>query len=143
MTENALAVLHAAALDAVDVVAGAARPLLCPGGTHCPEIHGASGLDGPAGGALFPPARRRPLPGKAPAVMFERIAAAAGQGRRVHLVATAALTNVALLLTLFPEVLPMLEAVVIMGGALGECGSSLDRTVEKGNTNPKPTNRTL
>lgn len=36
----------------------------------------------------------------------------------MRLVATAALTNVALLLALYPEVLPMIE-VVLMGGCLG------------------------
>lgn len=33
--------------------------------------------------------------------------------------ATAALTNVALLLVMYPEVVEMLEQVVIMGGCLG------------------------
>eukprot|EP00959_Pyramimonas_sp_CCMP1952_P181338 3791627-Pyramimonas_sp.AAC.1 len=39
-------------------------------------------------------------------------------GGRVALVATGSLTNVALLLTLYPEVLPMVE-VVFMGGSMG------------------------
>lgn len=39
-------------------------------------------------------------------------------GQRVHLVATAALSNVALLLMLYPEARGMVE-VVIMGGCLG------------------------
>ena len=47
-----------------------AQPLLCP------EIHGESGLDGPLGGPVLPPSDQRPLPGKAPCVMFEHIAAA-------------------------------------------------------------------
>lgn len=91
---------------------------------------------------MLPPAPHGPLPGKAPIVMFERIAAAhqrltaaagpggsvsgAGEGGsgsgqadgggsgskeqpRVALVATAALTNVALLLALYPEVKDMIE----------------------------------
>lgn len=95
---------------------------------------------------MLPPAPHGPLPGKAPVVMFERIAAAhqrlkaaaaaaAGAGStgsgavgesgssgggssssaeqpRVALIATAALTNVALLLALYPEVKDMIEASV-------------------------------
>jgi hypothetical protein len=45
-------------------------------------------------------------------------AAARGQGR-VVLVATGALTNVALLLALYPEVTECLRDIVIMGGAIG------------------------
>ena len=46
-------------------------------------------------------------------------------GRKVHLVCTGALTNVALLITLFSEVAEHLEQIVFMGGAIGS-----------GNTNP-------
>ncbi len=111
---------------------------------HHANADGETGLDGPLGGPVLPPAPHGPLPGKAPAVMFERIAAAhqqlktaagassgsaggggsgggtsgggtsgSGSGTeqpRVALVATAALTNVALLLALYPEVKDMIEA---------------------------------
>ncbi|KAI7845743.1 hypothetical protein COHA_000659 [Chlorella ohadii] len=146
VTDNALRVLAAAGLPHVEVVAGAAKPLLRPAPLLCAEIHGETGLDGPLGGPVLPPAPHGPLPGKAAVVMFERIAAAhqrlkaaAGGGGgsgdcasgggtsgggsgteqpRVALVATAALTNVALLLALYPEVKDMIE-IVIMGGCLG------------------------
>ena len=129
VTDNALRVLAAAGLQHIDVVAGATKPLLRPAPLLCPEIHGDSGLDGPLGGPVLPPAPHAALPGKAPVVMFERISAAhrrlveessrsnggssdrrGGEGPRVHLVATAALTNVALLLALYPEVADMIEA---------------------------------
>ena len=73
---------------------------------------------------MLPPAPHGVLPGKAAVVMFERIAAVhqrlaaaagsgggggGGQAGRVALVATAALTNVALLLALYPEVKDMIE----------------------------------
>ncbi|KAI3436772.1 hypothetical protein D9Q98_006184 [Chlorella vulgaris] len=124
VTANALSVLAAAGLQHIDVVAGASRPLLRPAPLLCAEIHGESGLDGPLGGPVLPPAPHAAVPGKAAVVMFQRIAAAhlqlaaKGGEQRVQLIATAALTNVALLLTLFPEVIDMIE-VTIMGGCLG------------------------
>ena len=58
------------------------------------------------GGPVLPAPAHEAIQGKAVTVMFERIQAAhsAGRGSRVQLVATAALTNVALLLALYPEV---------------------------------------
>ena len=52
--------------------------------------------------------------------MFEAISRCYHErgGQRVRLCATAALTNVALLLILYPEVVEMVE-VVVMGGAMG------------------------
>ncbi|KAG2485147.1 hypothetical protein HYH03_016133 [Edaphochlamys debaryana] len=139
VTHNALDVLDAIGLSHIDVVAGQARPLMrAP--KLCPEIHGDSGLDGPGGGRLLPRSPRRPLPGRAVNVMFGAIRAAAveegfGEGgqepgeegaaaegprrrERVRLVCTGALTNAALLLTIYPEVIDWVE-VVIMGGAMG------------------------
>lgn len=134
VTDNALRVLAAAGLQHVPVVQGAARPLLRPAPLLCAEIHGDSGLDGPLGGPVLPPTPHAALPGKAAVVMFERICAAhrqlsaAGSGERVQLVATAALTNVALLLSVFPEVKDMIEVggwvctcVCVWGGAM-RCG---------------------
>ena len=56
VTDNALRVLAAAGLPHVDVVAGAAKPLLRPAPILCAEIHGETGLDGPLGGPVLPPA---------------------------------------------------------------------------------------
>ena len=47
------------------------------------------------------------------------------RGQKVHIMCTGALTNVAVLLILFPEVLACIEQIVLMGGAIGS-----------GNTNP-------
>ena len=131
VTENAYRILDAAGLPGVEVVQGQGRPLLRPP-LVCGEIHGESGLDGPQGGPLLPPVpldagwAPQPAPDTwRPAgveVMAARVAAAVAQRRpdepRVRVVATGALTNVALLLTLHPELIPALE-VVFMGGALG------------------------
>jgi hypothetical protein len=128
-------------------VAGATKPLLRHAPLLCPEIHGESGLDGPLGGPVLPPAPHAALPGKAPVVMFERISAAhrrlvanngSGGDRaspRVHLVTTAALTNVALLLALYPEVAHMIEASGWLRTACG-CGHSALQTNTKKTKDP-------
>jgi len=136
-TRNALTVLHAAGLGHVPVVAGAARPLLRAGGAHAAHVHGEDGLGllASSGAALpsFPEARA--VEGKAVSYMATAIAAArrgyggsgggsgGGGGSKVTLVATGPLTNVALLLAVFPEVAADLERIVVMGGALGRVAS--------------------
>ena len=103
-----------------EVYAGADKPLTRPR-RNCPEIHGESGLDGPD----IPPAPRGANPKKAIVAMaaaFERILEI--PSARPVLVATGALTNVALLFSVYPELAGAVE-VVLMGGALG-----------KGNTGP-------
>ena len=105
------------------VLAGAARRWLRPPVT-CPEVLGESGL----GGAAFPalPALRAALLPDTPAAAGSRVscadAMAAGivaAGAPVRLVATGALTNVALLLACHPYVRRHLADIVLMGGALG------------------------
>lgn len=107
-TRNALRVLHAAGVAGVPVHRGAAKPLV-RAAVHCPEIHGHSGLDGPEldDGVQEPSA--------VPAVLAMHAALSAGE---VTLVATGPLTNVALLLSVYPDLIPTLR-VVWMGGSLG------------------------
>lgn len=83
---------------------------------------GETGLDGYA----FPdlPASMRVRPEKAVIAMAENIL---GHAEPVTLVATGCLTNVALMLSLFPEVKKNLADIVIMGGA-----------IDRGNTGPGP-----
>eukprot|EP00007_Cunea_sp_BSH-02190019_P008736 CAMPEP_0174231900 /NCGR_PEP_ID=MMETSP0417-20130205/2314_1 /TAXON_ID=242541 /ORGANISM="Mayorella sp, Strain BSH-02190019" /LENGTH=349 /DNA_ID=CAMNT_0015309863 /DNA_START=63 /DNA_END=1109 /DNA_ORIENTATION=+ len=129
-TLNALKVLQVGGLEHIPVYMGQAKPLVRPG-LLCPEIHGESGLDigkkpteVPASEAAddavssvgFPPLTLRVREGKAVLRMYEHIAASE---RKVTLVAVGCLTNVALLLTLYPEVRPLLERIVLMGGAMG------------------------
>ena len=73
---------------------GAERPLLrVP--KICPEVHGVSGLDG----TMLPEPTATAMPGIAANVMYELLAAhAAKTGSPATLIATGALTNVALLL---------------------------------------------
>lgn len=123
VTLNALQILDAAGLSQIGVVQGQSKPLVRPR-MECPEIHGESGL-ALRNGSL-PPTNLQPIPGKAVLVMYERMWTHRQQsGQRVHLVCTGALTNAALLLTLFPEAADEIEQIVLMGGAIGS-----------GNTNP-------
>eukprot|EP00793_Prasinoderma_coloniale_P006938 PRCOL_00001770-RA len=112
-TRNALRVLHAAGRPDVRVWAGATKPLLRPP-FNCPEIHGESGL---CGAELSEPDKDAE-PGHAIIAMEAAITRAYEQsgGEPVQLVATGMLTNVALLLSVYPHVAPMVD-VSIMGGA--------------------------
>lgn len=73
------------------------------------------------GGPVLPPATHDALPGKGVLLMYAHIKKCfTERGECVALVATGALTNVALLLMLYPEVVSegMIE-IVLMGGAVG------------------------
>lgn len=148
-TANALRVCDAAGLSAIPVVEGAARPLVRPP-VYCESIHGESGLDALGAAHLPPPAaERKPVAAKAITFMYEVRGCRAWRGypprpsrptrtfarpQTIHargsrggvvLIATGALTNVALLLRVYPEVAADLREIVLMGGALG-----------RGNTGP-------
>ncbi|HUA50155.1 MAG TPA: nucleoside hydrolase, partial [Solirubrobacteraceae bacterium] len=111
-TANAIRVLDHLGYERLPVAAGAGRPLVRER-TVAPEVHGDSGLDGPA----LPPPSRSPAPDHA----IDWIAATLReQPRPVTLVPTGPLTNIALLLARHPEVEPAIERVVLMGGAIGE-----------------------
>jgi inosine-uridine nucleoside N-ribohydrolase len=96
----------------VSVAAGAPRPLVRERHTAA-EVHGESGLDGPA----LPPPSREPDPKHA----IDWTAATVEAGAEpVTLIATGPLTNVALLLARYPELAARLERIVLMGGSIGE-----------------------
>ncbi|GAX72991.1 hypothetical protein CEUSTIGMA_g443.t1 [Chlamydomonas eustigma] len=121
VTQNALDIVHAAGLPLIEVVAGLGKPLLRHSAILCPEIHGDSGLDGPEGGPLLPKSPLKANPGKAVLIMFEAIQEHYMQkpeGEKIRLVCIGPLSNAAILFTLYPEVIPMVE-VVLMGGCLG------------------------
>ena len=124
VTENALRVLHLLGHAHVPVFPGAPKPLMHDA-KACPEIHGESGLDGPA----IEPSPAQPRTDK-PAIvaMYEALkeAHAADPSQRPCIIATGCLTNVALLLSVYPDVESFAE-IVFMGGAVGEgnTGSSL------------------
>ena len=111
-TANAIRVLDHVGRSDIPVSAGAARPLVRELRVAA-EVHGETGLDGPA----LPPPSRAPEAGHA----IDWIAATvAGATEPVTLVATGPLTNVALFLARYPELGERLERIVLMGGAIGE-----------------------
>lgn len=108
-TYNALRVCTLIGLRA-PVAKGCPRPLLTPP-MNAPSVHGESGLDGP------------PLP--EPAFEAEPIGAVALMAkvikacdRKVTLVPTGPLTNVAALLLAHPELKDRIERISLMGGGL-------------------------
>jgi len=110
-TRNACAVATVAGLSQTPIVRGADRPLLRPL-RIAPDIHGASGLDGP------PPVTPTvvPRPGHACDFLIEQVMASPGD---VTIVATGPLTNVALALMREPALAETAREIVIMGGAYG------------------------
>ncbi len=116
-TLNARRVCTAAGITSVPIAAGRAEPL------HgrlrvAANIHGESGLDGPAFGEPTVPVE------SAGAVEF-MYRAILGAGLPVTLVATGPLTNVAALLLVHPDVAGHLDQIVVMGGS-----------TERGNVTP-------
>jgi inosine-uridine nucleoside N-ribohydrolase len=110
-TANAIRVLDHVGRSDVPVAAGADRPLVrdpYPQG----EVHGESGLDGPA----LPPPGRAPLEAHAVDVIAE---IATASDRPVTLIAIGPLTNVAIFVARHPEAAAALERVVVMGGSIG------------------------
>jgi inosine-uridine nucleoside N-ribohydrolase len=112
-TANAIRVLDHLERHDVPVAAGAARPLVRERHVAA-EVHGETGLDGPD----LPPPARAPEPLHA----IEWIARQLRQARQpVTLVPTGPLTNIALLLAIYPELMnEKVERIVLMGGAIGE-----------------------
>lgn len=83
-------------------------------------------------GFEFPalPEDAAPLPGKAVVVMHEMIMKRAKDtGKLVTLVATGCLSNVALLLVLFPEIKSVLSKIVLMGGYVPSVPPARRRTL--------------
>jgi inosine-uridine nucleoside N-ribohydrolase len=111
-TANAIRVLDHVGRADVPVAAGAARPLVREQRVAA-EVHGESGLDGPA----LPPPSRAPERTHAVDWIADMVRA---HPRPLTLVATGPLTNVALFLARYPELAGGLEGVVLMGGAIGQ-----------------------
>jgi len=119
-TRNARRVLALAGHTTIPVAPGAAKPLLRPL-KACEEIHGESGLEESGRPAGEPPVPEifSPLSDLTPAVvqMHAALTAAYAEHGRATLVCTGALTNAALLLSLYPEMCAWLK-VVWMGGSM-------------------------
>jgi purine nucleosidase len=110
-TANALAVRDYLGLPGVPVTAGCAGPLLRPP-LSARSVHGASGL----GEATIPASLGQPAAGHAVDYLGRTIGAEPGQ---ITLVAIGPLTNVALALRRYPELVSQVSDFVIMGGSAG------------------------
>ncbi|KAG9317831.1 Inosine/uridine-preferring nucleoside hydrolase domain-containing protein [Chiua virens] len=127
---NAARCLHAFGAPAhIQVYPGAEKPLSRDAPKHCPEIHGEDGLAGVVG--LPSPdssevqarfacdadgKRMSALQGMTKAV---KEVWNAGRGRKVTIVSTGPMTNIAIFISAHPELLDGVEQFVFMGGANG------------------------
>lgn len=110
-TANALRVRDFVGMPDVPVLAGCPRPLLRPP-LHARDVHGDSGL----GAASIPAASSGPADGHAVDFLASATAAEPGQ---ITLIAIGPLTNVALALRRYPELVSQVRNFVIMGGSAG------------------------
>ena len=115
-TDNALRVLHLAGRSDVPVAAGAAESLVHPQPERAGHVHGAAGL----GGVRLPPS---------PATADSRPAVLAladlltTSPEPVTVAAIGPLTNIALLLRVFPAAAARIGRLVVMGGSASRGGN--------------------
>lgn len=114
-TANAGSILTALGVGHKPYYAGAAKPF-CREAVHAPDIHGTTGIDGTE---LLPQASFSPVK-DVNAILAMREALMDQDAGKAWLVATGALTNVALLFATFPEVAERVAGLSIMGGAIGD-----------------------
>jgi len=110
-TDNALRIRDFLGMPDVPVVAGSARPLV-RSPIHARQVHGTSGL----GAARLPAASSAPADGHAVDFLAAVIGADPGQ---VTLIATGPLTNIALAVRRYPDLVSQVSEFVIMGGSAG------------------------
>ncbi|KAL0220553.1 hypothetical protein RCL1_000407 [Eukaryota sp. TZLM3-RCL] len=108
----------------VEVIAGSERPIVASL-RICDEIHGQSGLDvigkpnaWDSVDALIAQ-EFQPEPFRAISFMYNSIKEAKQRGETVHLIATGSLTNVALAVRVFPDLIDLVDKFLIMGGSIG------------------------
>lgn len=109
-TENALRVLHLAGRSDVPVAAGARASLIHPQPERAGHVHGAEGL----GGVQLPPSPARIDPRPAVVALAELLESSA---EPVTVAAIGPLTNIALLLAVYPEAAARIDRLVVMGGS--------------------------
>ena len=111
-TENALRLLHVYRRDDVLVAEGAAGALL-GSVVRATEVHGESGI----GNVVLPPPTARALPEGAVALMARLLAESPDP---VAIAPIGPLTNIALLLRLYPHLASRIAHLCLMGGSIGE-----------------------
>lgn len=127
---NAARCLYAFAAPAhIKVYPGAARPLSRNAPKHCPEIHGEDGLAGVVGLSSpdSPEVQARLARGDdgKPVSALQGMTKVVketwneGAGRKVTIVSTGPMTNIAVFISAHPELLDGVEQFVFMGGGNG------------------------
>ncbi len=115
-TQNALDFTHAAGLSYLPIVTGASKPLIrkpFPADATDPVL-GEEVLSFPPA-----PADRKPVGAKAVAFMYQCIRQhATSTGEKVTVIALGPLTNVAVLLSVYPEIAHDLAEIIVMGGGI-------------------------
>ena len=110
-TQNALTVCSLANIRGVPVAMGMDRPLVRPA-RHAADIHGASGMDGPN----VPEPNIELAPQHGVDLLIELLLNSDGD---IILVPTGPLTNIATAIRREPAILPKIQAISLMGGAIG------------------------
>lgn len=115
-TENALRVLHLAGRADVPVAAGARASLVHPQPERAGHVHGAAGL----GGVQLPPSPAALDPRPAVVALAELLM---GSAEPVTVATIGPMTNLALLLGVYPEAAARIGRLVVMGGSAGRGGN--------------------
>jgi pyrimidine-specific ribonucleoside hydrolase len=115
-TENALRVLHLAGRSDVPVAAGAVTSLVHAQPERAGHVHGETGL----GGVALPPSPAAVDPRHAVVALAELLLATP---QPVTVAAIGPLTNLALLLGVFPEAAARIGRLVVMGGSAARGGN--------------------
>ena len=110
-TRNALKVCSLANLRHIPVAQGMDRPLVRPA-KHAADIHGESGMDGPA----VPEPTIEPTATHAVDLLIDLLMRSDGD---ITLVPTGPLTNIAAALRKQPAIAPKIKAISLMGGSIG------------------------
>ena len=116
-TENALRLLHAYGRDDVPVAEGAAGPIV-GSVVRATEVHGEGGI----GTTQLPPATATARPEGAVELIARVLRE---QPEPVVIAPIGPLTNIALLLRLYPELASRIAHLSIMGGSIGEGNSTV------------------
>ncbi|MPR00055.1 nucleoside hydrolase [Modestobacter sp. I12A-02628] len=116
-TENALRVLHLAGRSDVPVAAGAAGPLVHPVPERAGHVHGVTGL----GGVELPPSPATVDPRPAVVALAELLMSS---DEPVTVAPVGPLTNIALLLAVYPEAAARIGRLVFMGGSATRGGNT-------------------
>ena len=115
-TENALRVLHLAGRSDVPVAVGARSSLVHPQPERAGHVHGAAGL----GGVVLPPSPAAVDPRPAVTALADLLESSA---EPVTVAAIGPLTNIALLVSVYPDAAARIGRLVVMGGSATRGGN--------------------